>query len=266
MSLLNPEILVIGQRRYRKNPVSFEGLQDSKPIEPYREETPDMFYYEESRTEKFVANMDEDEPCDIITCKATKQEEEEYTGIQPSNNGMFKYTMLVHESYFGFIIGRNGDKKFRLEQDTKTQIRMPKRGLGDWIVIEGKEKSSIASCINRITLQIAEARHKKAFTHLLTFPLNFPLLQAKLDEFQKVVLQRCIDDRGIDDSIFQYPNKIHLTICTAVLLNENEIDQAVNLLQECRKTFIKDLLHSKPLTIHLKGLEYMNDDPSEVDI
>ena len=35
---------------------------------------------------------------------------------------------------------------------------------------------------------------------------------------------------------------------------------------ECRRTFIKEILESKPLTIRIKGLEYMNDDPSNVDV
>jgi activating signal cointegrator complex subunit 1 len=50
------------------------------------------------------------------------------------------------------------------------------------------------------------------------------------------------------------------------LISDSEIDQAVNLLEECRKTFIKDLTGSKPLKVRIKGLEYMNDDPSEVDV
>ncbi len=57
-----------------------------------------------------------------------------------------------------------------------------------------------------------------------------------------------------------------MTICTAVILNKTEISEAIDLLEECRKGLIKDLLASKPLKVSLKGLEYMNDDPSQVDV
>ena len=121
--------------------------------------------------------------------------------------------MIVHESYFGYIIGRNAEKKMKLELDTRTQIRIPKRGAdNDWLVVEGKTRQDIVSCKNRINLLILEARHRQSFTHLLTFPLTFEPLKVKFGQFQHEVLQKCMDDRGVDDSIFQFPDKVQLEI------------------------------------------------------
>ena len=39
-------------------------------------------------------------------------------------------------------------------------------------------------------------------------------------------------DRGIDETIFQNVNKLHLTIGTLTLLNEIEVSTAVELLHE----------------------------------
>ncbi len=117
--------------------------------------------------------------------------------------------MIVSESYFGYIIGRNGEKKMKLELDTRTQIRIPKRGKdNDWLVIEGKTRQDIASCKNRITLLILEARHRQSFTHIITFPLTFEPLKINFQQFKNEVLKKCMDDRGIDDSIFQFPTKV----------------------------------------------------------
>jgi len=71
----------------------------------------------------------------------------------------------------------------------------------------------------------------------------------------------------MDATIFQSENKLHLTICTLSLLGEPDIDQAFSLLEDCRKTFMKELLvNAKTLDVHIKGLEYMNDDPSQADV
>jgi activating signal cointegrator complex subunit 1 len=161
---------------------------------------------------------------------------------------------------------RNGEKKMKLENETKTRIKIPKRGQGDWMVIEGQNKSNLASCRNRIQSMIYTARHQKSFTHLLTFPLTFPDLKYQFNKFQDEVLKHCMNDQGVDDSIFQFPDKLHLTICTAVLLNKEEIYEATNLLEKIQNTFIKETLNSKKLIISLRGLEYMNDDPSKVDV
>ncbi len=44
MDILQPQIVVIGKRRYRKNNNMTCGDVDNKLIAPYREETEDMFY------------------------------------------------------------------------------------------------------------------------------------------------------------------------------------------------------------------------------
>ncbi len=124
----------------------------------------------------------------------------------------------------------------------------------------------MASCRNRLILLISTARHQRAFTHLLTFPINFDELKSRFATFRELVLKNCGRDRGVDESIFQVPNKFHLTICTLTLLDKNEIEQARDLLDQAKFTFIKELTSDKPLRIRVQGLEYMNDDPSDVDV
>ena len=261
MNIFHPEIVRIGNRRYRKNPYTFAFQETNAPLAPYVEETSEQYKEEEA--------YDIDEPCDLVTCGAETKprcDEEDYRGIEMLNENSFKLTMLVHESYFGFLIGRNGEKKLKLENETKTKIKIPKRGGGDWLIIEATNKSSIAKCRDRIELLIYNARHQKSFTHLLTFPLIFSALKDKFNQFQIEVLKKCMDDRGIDESIFQFPDKLHLTICTAVLLNKDEIGQACDLLDDWKSQCDNNLTNSKALRVNIRGLEYMNDDPSCVDV
>lgn len=258
MNVLQPEILIIGNRRYRRSPFRLAFQDSSSELAPYQEENDDDYQYTQKKYDE-----ENDEPCDLITCKAT--EPDEYKDIQPLGDE-FKLNMIVNEAYFGYLIGRNGEKKNKIEIETKTRIKVPKRGQGDWLVIEGKDKASVDSCRNRVLVIINAARHQKPFTHLITFPLIHPNLRTKFEEFKRDVLRTCQDDRGVDDSIFQNSKKLHLTIVTAVIISNNEIDQAKDLLELCKNTIINELLKNKPLKVNIKGLEYMNDDPSNVDV
>lgn len=51
-----------------------------------------------------------------------------------------------------------------------------------------------------------------------------------------VLLSSDAQDHGIDESIFQNPAKLHLTIGTLVLLNDTEVRKASEHLQECQNT------------------------------
>ena len=272
MDVLNPTIVKIGNRRYRKNGFVL-AFQDNEPLAPYEEETTDMFVEQRSSGACKIRDEYDDESCALDRNKETcsnrivNDEEEDYKDIEMNKNGMYQCVIPVSESYFGYLIGRNGEKKMNLERDTSTKIKIPQRKQGsDYVTIEGKDRSNVASCRNRIFILVSTVRHQKSFTHLLTFPLHFDNFKLKLNEFKERVVRECSQERGVDEIIFINQHKLHLTICTLTLISDSEIDQAVNLLEECRKTFIKDLTGSKPLKVRIKGLEYMNDDPSEVDV
>ncbi|KAL8187027.1 UNVERIFIED_CONTAM: activating signal cointegrator 1 complex subunit [Gekko kuhli] len=57
-----------------------------------------------------------------------------------------------------------------------------------------------------------------------------------------------------------------MTIGTLVLLNEQEIQKAQELLQKCKEEFTDAIAGGKPLTVEVKGIEYMNDDPAMMDV
>lgn len=45
--------------------------------------------------------------------------------------------------------------------------------------------------------------------------------------------------RGVDESIFQNPDKLHLTIATLVLLDDVEKELAIRTLHECKEEITK---------------------------
>ena len=75
-------------------------------------------------------------------------------------------------------------------------------------------------------------------------------------------------ERGITDELFQQVNKLHLTIGTFVLLSKSEINFIKDTLKECTKTLLKQFIPTdkERFIVKIKDLEFMNDDPSFVDV
>lgn len=180
--------------------------------------------------------------------------------------------MDIAPAFYGALIGKNAENKQKIEQDTNTQIIFPRRDEAGTVKIRGRNKTNVQSARTRLELIIDRNRQMQPFTHFLSIPIcqspsstNF---KQKFDEFKKNVLEQCSSERGVSNELFQQPNKLHLTIVTLVLLSKSEIDFIKDTLQECTKTLLKQFIPTdkERFVVRLKGLEFMNDDPSFVDV
>ena len=175
-------------------------------------------------------------------------------------------SLSIPSAFYKYIIGTKGDNKRRLEQETKTRIKIPNRGHDGDVIVTGKDSQSVLSAKNRIELLVSSKRWKEPFTHFVSIPLSTKLIVDKFEKFKNFVLQDFSEEDGVDQSIFQSPCLLHLTICTLVLLNETEVAQASKLLHDLYDDIVHDILGSSLLEINLGNLEFMNDDPAAVDV
>ncbi|XP_025007481.1 activating signal cointegrator 1 complex subunit 1 isoform X1 [Gallus gallus] len=176
------------------------------------------------------------------------------------------YTSEPMGFWFLYIIGKKGETKKRIETETRTSISIPKPGLEGEIVITGQQRGGVISARTRIDVLLDSFRKKQPFTHFLSFALNQPVVQEKFLQFKEEVLEKCSQDHGVSSSLFQNPAKLHLTLGTLVLLNEQEIQRACDLLQQCKEDFVDQITGGKPLSVEVAGVEYMNDDPAMMDV
>lgn len=51
--------------------------------------------------------------------------------------------------------------------------------------------------------------------------------------FQESILKTCGTDRGIDDTIFQNPAKLHMTLCVMVVADDRERQETIQALHHC---------------------------------
>lgn len=118
---------------------------------------------------------------------------------------------------------------------------------------------------NRIDLIVASGRSKIPFTHFLSVAFTTAEIRENFLKFKNEILNDS-EIFGIDKSLFQTPQKLHLTIATLALLDNEDRSVAAELLQDCNEMIIQPILREAPLIAKLSGLNYMNDDPSCIDV
>ncbi|XP_028162825.1 activating signal cointegrator 1 complex subunit 1 [Ostrinia furnacalis] len=182
------------------------------------------------------------------------------------DNSRFTTSFHVSKHYIGAIIGKKGAVKCRVERDTKTDIKIPKQGQTGDIVIFGSSASSVKAARRRINIIVMSSRMKQRPTHFISIPMNSPDIMNNFETFKNNVLRDC-PGRGLDESLFIKPNKLHLTLGVMCLMDNEERLLASKLLTEAKEKIILPMLEDYlPFKIRLKGLSYMNDDPREIDV
>nr|XP_016847684.1 PREDICTED: activating signal cointegrator 1 complex subunit 1 isoform X1 [Anolis carolinensis]XP_016847685.1 PREDICTED: activating signal cointegrator 1 complex subunit 1 isoform X1 [Anolis carolinensis] len=235
MEVLRPTLIRIGGRVYRKTNVREQAHQ------------------QEEEEDFYAAPGDAaDEPCDAFMIEETERG--------------YRCAMDIPSPLYKYIIGKKGETKKKLETETRTSINIPGPGVEGEIVITGQHRNGVVSARTRIDVLAESFRKKQPFTHFLSIALNQAAIQEKFLQFKEEVLEKCSNDCGISSTLFQNPAKLHLTIGTLVLLNEQEIQKAQELLKKCKEDFIDSITGGKPLTIEVTGIEYMNDDPAMIDV
>jgi len=241
MDVLRPALTYIGNRCYRKNNVQMHVGEKLDDLEQ----------------DDFTAVRDEyaDE-----SCMAGFEE-----NIECTPKG-YQLTFYMPSVFHKHIVGKKGEMKKRIESETRTQIKIPRQFEDGDVVISGSDKAGVRSARTRIDVLQTTARRRMPFTHFLSIPIGDECIRDKFEEFKTQVLQECRGDRGIDATIFQNCFKLHITLGILVLLDEDELQQAIDVLEKCRQELFQSVLKNEPMMVHIHGLEYMNDDPNAVDV
>ena len=97
-------------------------------------------------------------------------------------------------------------------------------------MISGRSRSDVLQACERIELMVESSRRKMGFTHFLSIPLNTARMQESFVDFRTKVLEHvgggvsgvkvAVDERRIDETVFQTPSLLHLTIGVLALMGE----------------------------------------------
>nr|XP_018906652.1 PREDICTED: activating signal cointegrator 1 complex subunit 1-like [Bemisia tabaci] len=245
MEILRPKIINIAGRCYRVHNFveNTSNLPDTSAPGPYHE-------------------LDENYDDDLVY---EDKDEKDNLKIKSTPEG-YKAEFHVARNYYPAIIGSKGAVRKRLETETKTHIKIPRLGIttGD-IVITGSDANGVRRAYRRVKQIVEKVRKTQPATHFISIRCTSEAIKSNFLTFKKLVLEeyKSID---ITESIFQVPEKLHLTIAVLVLSDTIERTKACQVFEECRDIFLLPTINGRKLTLNLKGLEIMNDDPSEVNV
>ncbi|KAF7267910.1 hypothetical protein GWI33_018908 [Rhynchophorus ferrugineus] len=190
---------------------------------------------------------------------------EENYEIVLTKSGKFSTSFHVPSSLLPFIIGAKGSKLKTLQRNTNTTIKIPRMNEKGEVTIIGDTERKVASARTQISLIVTQRKDRLRPTHFISIPLTSDLIKTNLLKFQDEVLKN--PPRGVTDKHFQNPVKMHLTVVVLKILDEEELILAKKTLQNCYDEVIANILpKSTKHIVTVKGLEIMNDDPSNVNV
>ena len=80
------------------------------------------------------------------------EEEELQHEIVELQGGRYRAALQIAEPFYGFIIGKGGEGKRRLEAETKTKVQVPKKGQQGEVIVEGRSRSGVAAAASRFCI------------------------------------------------------------------------------------------------------------------
>lgn len=123
-------------------------------------------------------------------------------------------------------------------EETNTHISIPKIGEIDKLKILGDNKQQIKNAFQGILSLISDIRNETRPLQFLSIPLCNEEIKSNFMEFKKKLLQEK-DIKGIDETLFISPLKLHLTVTVMVLIDHGEKQEAIKTLQDYQKNVLK---------------------------
>eukprot|EP00698_Gefionella_okellyi_P018916 TRINITY_DN5730_c0_g1_i2.p1 TRINITY_DN5730_c0_g1~~TRINITY_DN5730_c0_g1_i2.p1 ORF type:complete len:354 (+),score=72.22 TRINITY_DN5730_c0_g1_i2:31-1092(+) len=222
-------ILELGPYRFRVNPsVQVPGRTD----------------FTASRVE--IADMDED---DIVF-----DDEKE----------IFSARVLAPPEVFGFLIGKGGKIRAKLQSETNAKLTIPKPGSkkSEPILITGPSAAAVSSMRTRVHVLIDHAIRTLPPTHFISVSLaTEPWLSrggSLLSEFAS--LASALSVTGWHPSLLVNPASLHITLFVLKLYTEEQLEQATHVLTRAAP-LVYDAVKTRSVVLEVKGLAVM--DPTE---
>jgi len=232
--------LKFGKRTYYQASVNSEAVEHEFNPKPYLKPYTD-------NDDEMVDCGDMDEAYDIVLTKS----------------GKFSTSFYVPSSLLSYIIGAKGSKLKALQKNTSTVIKVPRMNEKGDVKILGDTERKVASARTQIAIIVAQRKDRMPPTHFISIPIYSKSICENLTKFKESVLEN--PPRGVIQSIFQKPAKVHLTLVVMTLLDKEEINLAKKSLENCYNEYISTLFEkNQKHKVTVRGLEIMNDDPSNV--
>ncbi|XP_018562630.1 activating signal cointegrator 1 complex subunit 1-like [Anoplophora glabripennis] len=153
-----------------------------------------------------------------------------------------------------------------LSDKTQTNISWPRHGQNGKLSINGHDKKNIEDAVNEIHSVIGAIREQLTAAQFISIPILSKEVQTNFEKFKAEILNG-EEIKGMHESIFQSPLKLHLTIIVFALSDEREKAEAVKALEEYKDTVLCPLLEKTgPLRLRVEGIDCMQSNYKKTDV
>mmetsp|Transcript_37057 Transcript_37057/g.104617 ORF Transcript_37057/g.104617 Transcript_37057/m.104617 type:complete len:370 (-) Transcript_37057:181-1290(-) len=241
---MDVQVYDAGGRRYRLTEGDRQLLESSGAIRPGKGVPPAALG---------PRHVEEDDEMDDADSSFVKQ--------RPCGQHFVK--LAADPQLFPFVIGKQGATKARIEQSSGATVHVPRKGqAGQEVEVTGPTAPAVASAFKQVEAVIhsAIAGPRLPYTHFVSIPLTSAEMQRRIEEFRDrlVADPRAAAEWKVFPETFQLPQKFHQTIAVLKLYTAG----MRNAAQQVLKSF-EGCLKGVPMKIAVRGLDIMNDDPSE---
>lgn len=185
-------------------------------------------------------------------------------------DGVFILEMRsIDPGLYGSIIGKGGKTLRGIQERTGAMINVPTKtgGPDDYVTVRSASKKNVLRAAAQIDVIVVQSREKAPFSHFLSLPLTG--LSDGLGKLQQMIADDSVipraDKRGFEAKIATAPPHFHLTLFMLKLLTDSEVQKCSSLLKELSQV-VYDVVGTRSLVVRLRGLEIMNDDPSDTHV
>lgn len=182
-------------------------------------------------------------------------------------DGTYMIVFYVPMCAVKHIAGRGGTKLQTLEIQTKTIIKLPKYKENCRATITGKTENSVKSAHSRVICTMRQARkYGVKPTHFISIAFFTETIASNLETFKDNVLKETA--KGVTETMFTRPNKLHLTITSLFLENKHEVEKAKQLMNQFYAEHISVMFPKiKKYTLVMQGLDiWMENDYSKAHV
>lgn len=162
----------------------------------------------------------------------------------------FKLNFLLQRQFHSKIRNAKADRRKWFEGGTT--IRLPRRGDCDKVVIKGNTEEEVVSAKLRLIKFLSP---RPRLTHFLSVVFTTDEIKKNFVKFRDEV----INESGLHPSLFQKPEKLHVTIIVMSLPSLTDQDKARECLTPCKEMIIDPILNGKPLAVTVKGVSVFSD-------
>lgn len=94
------------------------------------------------------------------------------------------YHFKLFRAFYGLLIGAKGATRNRIESETKTSIKIPRKGENGDVEIIGASIENVSSALRRIEIIVRSSRAKQSPTHFIGIPVRNVEIKSNFETFK----------------------------------------------------------------------------------